>query len=222
MSIPPSLVQYQELQTGFEFFNEELFRHRLTDCLIVFSRNPRTHGYLAPERWVNETGDVIHGLGLSAETFTLRDPEIALSTLVHEMCHSWQQDCGDKKSRQGYHNREWGEKMEELGLIPSSTGEPGGKRTGQGMSHYIDYDNDDGLFLPAALHLIETGWEMPWKDVVQERPERRKTKWRYICPKCDSYAGGKDNLKLACMSCEALMPREPDPDAPPDPQVEAA
>jgi hypothetical protein len=30
--------------------------------------------------------------------------------------------------------------MEEVGLIPSSTGAPGGKRTGQSMSHYIDPD----------------------------------------------------------------------------------
>ena len=45
----------------------------------------------------------------------------------------------------GYHpqlsaalyDRQWAAKMREIGLQPSSTGEEGGKETGQSMSHYI-------------------------------------------------------------------------------------
>ena len=40
--------------------------------------------------------------------------------------------------RTGYHNREWASKMLEVGLVPSDTGQPGGKQTGQHMTHYID------------------------------------------------------------------------------------
>jgi hypothetical protein len=28
--------------------------------------------------------------------------------------------------------------MEEVGLVPSDTGKPGGKKVGQGMTHYVD------------------------------------------------------------------------------------
>ena len=62
--------------------------------------------------------------------YTDRTNEQTLSTLVHEMTHLQQQHFG-KPSRSGYHNKEWGLLMRAVGLIPSSTGEPGGKETGQ-------------------------------------------------------------------------------------------
>ena len=58
------------------------------------------------------------------------------STLVHEMCHLWQEDFG-KPSRGGYHNRQWADKMIQVGLMPTDTGEPGGQLTGQRVTHYI-------------------------------------------------------------------------------------
>ena len=211
MAVPATIVQYQSLQYAYEFFNGELFYGRLDDCLLVLSRNPRSHGYFHAEKW-SGGGLVIHELGLNAETFTLRDPEAALSTLVHEMTHHWQQAEGKKVPRKNYHNKEWAGKMEELGLIPSSTGEPGGKRTGQSMAHYID---EDGLFLPLARQFIDSGWGMPFIDVPQEKPEKKRTKFRYRCGKCYAYADGKDNLKLACLNCEEAMSVEEDEETEP-------
>ena len=61
---PPSVVHYVEFQRAYEFFNDELFDGALPDCLIVMTRKPKTHGYLAPYRWASEaTGDVLHELG---------------------------------------------------------------------------------------------------------------------------------------------------------------
>jgi predicted SprT family Zn-dependent metalloprotease len=59
------------------------------------------------------------------------------STLVHEMCHLWQSAHG-KDYKKGAHNKEWARKMEAIGLIPSATGEPGGKQTGRNVTHYIE------------------------------------------------------------------------------------
>ena len=39
--------------------------------------------------------------------------------------------------RRSYHDRQWAAKMKEIGLQPSTTGEPGGKETGQTVTHYI-------------------------------------------------------------------------------------
>jgi hypothetical protein len=52
------------------------------------------------------------------------------STLVDEVAHLWQSMHG-KPGRRGYHNGEWPRKMDELGLTPSSIGEPG-DRVGSG------------------------------------------------------------------------------------------
>jgi hypothetical protein len=73
---------------------------------------------------------------LNPDHFKGRSITDTLSTLVHEMAHVWQHAHG-KPTRNGYHNKEWAAKMDSLGLNPSSTGAPGGKRTGQSVSHYI-------------------------------------------------------------------------------------
>jgi predicted SprT family Zn-dependent metalloprotease len=59
-----------------------------------------------------------------------------MSTIVHEMVHHWQHHLG-KPSRSTPHNTEWANKMEAIGLMPSSTGQPGGKRTGHRVADYI-------------------------------------------------------------------------------------
>jgi len=73
-----------------------------------------------------------------------------LQTLVHEMVHAWQFHFG-KPGRRGYHNKEWADKMEAIGLMPSSTGKPGGARTGEKMA---DYAIPGGLFMQATDKLL--------------------------------------------------------------------
>ena len=51
--------------------------------------------------------------------------------------------------------------MAEIGLIASHTGQPGGKRTGQQMTHYIA---DGGLFAGAATDLLALGWGIQYVD----------------------------------------------------------
>ena len=90
------------------------------------------------------------------------------STLAHEMAHAWQYHFGKPSAEAGYHNVEWGTKMEEIGLMPSNTGEPGGKRTGQQMTHYIV---EDGPFAEAASDLLGSrlGQSNTWTAPVVSR-----------------------------------------------------
>jgi hypothetical protein len=76
------------------------------------------------------------------------------------MAHVWQHAHG-KPTRNGYHNKEWAAKMDSLGLVPSSTGAPGGKRTGQSVSHYIAAG---GPFAVACAELIATGLDVTWRS----------------------------------------------------------
>ena len=57
------------------------------------------------------------------------EPIDVMATLVRQMVHLWQESYG-QPSQKGYYNREWAKKMTEIGLIPSATGQPGGKHTG--------------------------------------------------------------------------------------------
>src|SRR6266581_4676149 len=130
-------TEYQGFQRAYDFFNRELFEGSLPQVLVTLQRHANTKGYFSPERFSGRIDTAaVHELALNPDSFTGRTDEMILSTLVHEMCHVWQQTYG-KAPRRGYHDRQWAEKMWEIGLQPSSTGEPGGKETGQSMSHAI-------------------------------------------------------------------------------------
>ncbi len=131
-------TQYKNFQKAYDYFNDKLFSGELPECLITFVSKKNCGGYYRPKCF-GEKGNAegsIAELAMNPILFS-KDEKYILSILVHEMCHCWQQEFG-KPSRNGYHNREWAEKMDDVGLIASSTGEDGGKQTGQRMSHYID------------------------------------------------------------------------------------
>lgn len=83
-----------------------------------------------------------------------------MQTMVHEMCHLWQHHFGTP-GRGRYHNEEWAARMEAVGLMPSSTGQPGGKRTGDMMA---DYALSGGRFLEACSELLTSSFQLSWYD----------------------------------------------------------
>lgn len=156
----PTVEFYASLQQAFDHFNHRLFEGQLPPCLITLRSSSRHFGYHHKDRFVNANGEKLDELGLHPGFFTLRPVEEVLSTLVHEMVHHWQ-DCIGKPSKSNPHNREWAQKMREIGLEPSSTGLPNGKDTGQRVSHYI---RPDGPFIRACQELLEAGFRLQWFD----------------------------------------------------------
>lgn len=83
------------------------------------------------------------------------------SPFHYEMVHCWQH-CYGKPSRRAYHNQEWAKKMIAVGLMPSDTGEPGGKQVGQKM---LDYPLAKGKFVIESARLLsEKTFTLPWID----------------------------------------------------------
>ena len=156
----PTLTLYGALQSAFDHFNDKLFGGRLPPCILTLRSASRVFGYHHAGRFVAMDGKVIDEVGLNPGFFTLQPIESVLSTLVHEMVHHWQNHAGTP-SPANPHNREWSDKMVSLGLQPSSTGLPGGKKTGRSMSDYI---LPGGLYLSACKELLATGFALPWMD----------------------------------------------------------
>lgn len=156
----PTLALYTALQAAFDHFNERLFGARLPPCLITLRSATRVYGYHHAGRFISPDGKLVDELGMHPGFFTLQPVESVLATLVHEMVHHWQNHLGTT-SPSNPHNREWAEKMVSLGLQPSHTGLPGGKKTGRSMSDYI---LPGGPFLAACRDLLEQGFVLPWMD----------------------------------------------------------
>lgn len=157
----PTPAFYGALQQAYEHFNTHLFDRALPYCLITVQRERGTWGFFSAARWAhNPTGRTLHEIALNPAYFTHRPVLEFFQTLVHEMCHLWQHEHG-RPSRARYHNAEWADKMESLGLMPSATGHPGGARTGQRMH---DYPLRGGRFEATARALLEAGFQLPWLD----------------------------------------------------------
>lgn len=160
MKVKPAVKAYQELQEAYDFFNKRLFDSELPDLLITLQRGKNTFGYFSPDRFTGESK--IAELAMNPNYFGARSLADTLSTLVHEMVHVWQWYTPAKQCRMGYHDRVWGVKMEEIGLMPSNTGRAGGKKTGQQMTHYI---MPNGAFQKTVFELLKNGYSISWYDV---------------------------------------------------------
>lgn len=137
----PTQKTYGDFGRAYDLFNDYLFAGTLPSCMITMQRKSRTYGYFAGDRFgVSGGGGTVDEIALNPAHFRVRTTEEVLSTLVHEMVHLWQHRFGTP-SQTGYHNKEWALKMEKVGLVPSDTGENGGKKTGQHMSHYIRHND---------------------------------------------------------------------------------
>lgn len=116
--------------------------------------------------------------------------------------------------------KEWGDKLEALGLMPSSTGEPGGKRVGDCMA---DYPIEGGLFLASCERLATRDYRISWFDrfptkhialaadgsevsevivMPAEDEPQKQTRAKFTCPQCQANAWGKPSLNIICGDCE--------------------
>jgi SprT-like family len=159
-NMKPTTETYSELQQAYDAFNDALFDGKLPECLITLQREKSSYGYFCPNRFTNLAGDQVDEIALNPTYFAVIPLIEIMQTLVHEMTHAWQFHFG-QPGRARYHNSEWADKMESIGLMPSSTGQPGGKRTGDSMA---DYAIEGGRFIAACRELITGDFKISWYD----------------------------------------------------------
>jgi len=204
--------EYTGIEHAYAVFNDKLFGGELPDLLITYQRKAGSCGYYSPGRFERRGGqDRVPELALNPAVFRQQSDMEILQTLGHEMAHHWQFTFG-KPSRSGYHNKEWAAKMERLGLMPSSTGQPGGKKVGQKMGDYVIAG---GRFEAVARQLLTSGFRFNFQSVEGaaraggaggegEGEPKEKSKIKYSCP-CGQNAWGKPGLEILCGKCGAAF-----------------
>lgn len=226
---PPAAEAIAELQKAYDFFNAELFDGILPPTMLTMQRKNVPvgicFGYFRPHGFKNTRNNTrtVDEIAINPAVLTGFPTLENLQTMVHEQCHQWQFRFG-KPSRKTYHNREFAEKMKEIGLQPSSTGRPGGAETGQTMA---DYPIPGGRFLAACEKLLQSGFAFSWgsnsyipapepttaatpdagdnNGVKENDGGKAGKKVKYTCPKCNARAWGKSSLNLMCGDCNVKM-----------------
>ena len=133
----------------------------------IEARKRHVADFLGPARQSLSPPRIPLPLAMNPDTFSGHTDEEILSTLAHEMAHVWQQAHGTPP-RRSYHDRQWAGKMKEIGLQPTTTGEPGGKETGQSVTHTIV---PGGPYAKAYAKLKARGFQLHW-------PNRERTRSR--------------------------------------------
>lgn len=200
----PTADTYRTFNDAYAYLNESLFDNALPGVLITMQRKGGSRGYFAARKFAHrrDNDEIIDEVALNPKAMQGRSDEQIASTLVHEMVHVWQEHFG-KPGRGTYHNKEWAAKMEAIGLMPSHTGEPGGKRTGQRVTHYI---MEGGAFSKQWKLFAAVGFTFDYQDRLSNGPEAvRKLKVRYAGPMCSIHVWGKPELRFICEDCGERM-----------------
>ncbi|MCF6200199.1 MAG: SprT-like domain-containing protein [Hyphomicrobiaceae bacterium] len=221
----PTREGYEDLQRAYDFFNERLFFGQLPGCLITLQRKKRTMGYFSKAAFRNAQNIHTDEIALNPLHFDLDNLTEFFQTLVHEMCHLWQHHFGNP-GRARYHNKEWADKMESLGLMPSSTGLPGGAKVGD---HISDYLIKGGLLEAAIAAFMKEDFSL-WQDrlsalIMAESPPvapnppgtrvlpqvgvsvaaKKQTRAKLSCPSCGLNVWTKPSAKLICADCDKRL-----------------
>jgi predicted SprT family Zn-dependent metalloprotease len=207
----PTVEQYGAFEAAFQHFNGRLFDGGLPLVMLAFAKHGKSLGYFAPRKWRAATAGGTEGtvgeIALNPDHLA-RNERATAATIVHEMVHLWQHvtpSC--KPGRRGYHNSEWASKMETLGLMPSSTGAPGGIRVGQRMTHYVvdngPFDRAFERLAKAALLPFLAGVPPHDGPGVAKSTSSAASKTKYSCTKCRLNAWARPNADL--MHCGQVM-----------------
>nr|WP_298935500.1 SprT-like domain-containing protein [uncultured Dyadobacter sp.] len=208
--------QFNTLEDLFTYYNEALFASSLPFCLVNLSRHRNAAGFFIQGNWQAANGDKKHEISINPDILRMGD-EYWHSTLIHEMVHLWQCEFG-KPSRRNYHNKEWAAKMIEVGLMPTDTGQPGGKTTGQNMSDYVIRGGSFDQAFSAITKMQLSNLLLPYKstngyianientneaggDEKEEKAGKSGKRIKYTC-ECGTNVWGKSGLELHCNSCD--------------------
>jgi hypothetical protein len=145
---------------AFDFFNQQLFDGLLPAMNIHFSHMTRMTGFYCPGAWLGGEEEDIAEIIMNPAVLQLPVHE-ALSILVHKMCHYWQFGYGSP-SRATNHNREWSQKMLEVGLLADTATQQGVRLPGQRVGHTI---RAGGPF-ERACAAMPRELLLPWKTAV--------------------------------------------------------
>lgn len=220
----PTVDLLSPLLSAFEEFNHHLFDDRLPRPVItVVGRRGGAMGSFGADRFMHRHDGQfrVDEIRLNPIYFASHGDEELLQTIGHEMVHQEQYHFG-KPGKSGYHNRAWADRMEEIGLMPSSTGAPGGKRTGRSISDYII---PGGRFEGVANGLLRIGWTVPWARVLSTSSDialigdenvshvlgstpsgsLSGKRVKYSCRNCEANAWAKPALPLVCGRCSLAM-----------------
>lgn len=189
----PAVLLSKRLSIAFEIFNKELFTGELPPAMLQLRNKPGSYGYFAPNKWKGQgDGDLLDVINLDSKTAAERPLIELLSTLVHEMAHSYVFNVVNEGKKPGGHGPDWRNKMLAIGLPPVPIGR-------DKSTHRIDHA---GLYAKAFERNRAKLQELPWSERIGTATRRRPLdRVRFQCLVCSANAYARPGAHLLCGNC---------------------
>ena len=193
----------------FDLLNEEFFESALSRPTITIQSTPKAYGHfsLREDTWISKLG-ATHEINLGAGTLS-RPIENVVSTLLHEMIHYWNYECGIQDCSRGgtYHNRRFKEAAEARGLQVERSDKYGWSHTSPGDA-LLDFVLKCGLTDILINRNEFSGFQIPGTGTHSGTggmggytPKKSSTR-KYICPCCGMSVRATKTVRVKCMDCD--------------------
>lgn len=201
------------LERVFRLLNDDMFGGQLEQPIITVQSSARSYGhYSAHPIWTVNGEEKRHEINIAAGTLD-RDLEYTVGTLLHEMCHMYNdtvlniQDC----SRGGtYHNKHFKAMAESVGLIVTKSDKYGWAHTAPSdalIEWILDHDIEEiriNRNEPTGIRVVggntaASGGLPP----IGSNPNSHSRK--YLCPCCGNSVRATKQVNVICGDCMESM-----------------
>lgn len=192
-----------ELYRTFDILNEHYFDSSLKEPIITIQKEkPYICGhFISPEIWSDINSDEQY-FEININPINLdRKIEDIIATLLHEMCHYFNYVNGINDTNGNKHNKKFKKLAESVDLIVDEDNyaitDPSDTLKSFISNTIVPNADDYSIFMD--LQLDETD---------KKKKPRKKTQFKYICPKCGMVAKAKAELNIVCGACSVELEME--------------
>ena len=191
-----------ELYRIFDVLNEHYFDNGLGYPIITIEEGKDEYGhFISPQTWaVVDSEDRLYEIAINP-VYLNREINETVGTLLHEMIHYYAtvNDIKDT-TKTGKHTKKFKELAEKFDLVVDEDDYAHTTISPQ-LEQFIEevvQPNGECFKLFVDYPLVE----------AQEPKPRKKTQFKYICPKCGMVAKAKAELNIVCGACNCALEME--------------
>lgn len=179
----------------YETLNRRLFGNKLPEHVFLGATYKlRTEGQFLPKKHEID-GQSYHEI-LIDENLIDGDRDYMIMVFVHQMVHLWQWEYGKQQSSKHYHNKEFIQKLNSLGIEAKTS--DGYKLESESINPqsvlgYVIAEEDSTLKVTVVPRNAGAKLDMP--------VDKGKNKKIYICLTCGEKMYGKPGLLRVCAKC---------------------
>lgn len=197
------------LNTIFELLNEHYFEGALSRPVITIQSTPKAYGhYTLYDAWSVDGETGLREINIGAGTLS-RSIEYVAATLLHEMCHYYNDKMGIQDCSRGnaYHNRRFKAAAETHGLLVEHHPTYGWsitKPSDELLEFCLEHELPDIRLNRNDMESIRIGGTGTHSGTPGSTPKPSSTR-KYICPHCGLSVRATRVVRVMCMDCSAQL-----------------